>query len=54
MGFRSRKNETETLADTLSGLPPQPGDWTPEQLAEFTQQSNRAMREQNGLDPNAS
>jgi hypothetical protein len=54
MGFRSRKNETETLADTLNGLPPQPAEWTPEQLAQFTEQSNRAMREQNGLDPNAS
>lgn len=53
MGLRSRKNETDRLADTLNSLPPKPADWTPEQLDRFTAQSNRAMREQNGVDPNA-
>ncbi|MDX2700575.1 hypothetical protein [Streptomyces ipomoeae] len=58
MGLFSRKTETETdrLAHTLASLPPQPADWTPEQRAQFAEQSNRAMREQNGVtadpDPN--
>jgi hypothetical protein len=54
MGLFSRKNETDVLADTVASLPRQAADWTPEQLARFTQQSNRAMREQNGVDPDAS
>ncbi|MBD9703393.1 hypothetical protein IHE56_15145 [Streptomyces sp. ID01-12c] len=54
MGLFARKTETETLADTVAALPPQPADWTPEQRAQFTEQSNRAMREQNGMDPNVS
>jgi hypothetical protein len=54
MGFLGRKTETDRLADTLAGLPPQPADWTPEQRAQYTEQSNRAMRQQNGIDPDAS
>lgn len=56
MGLFSRnpQPETDRLAATVAGLPPQPADWTPQQLAEFAEQSNRAMREQNGVDPNAS
>lgn len=53
MGLLSRKNETDRLADTVAGLPPCPADWTAEQLAEFAGQSNRAMREQSGIDPDA-
>ncbi|WP_371579454.1 hypothetical protein [Streptomyces sp. NBC_01314] len=51
---RSTQTETDRLATTVAGLPPQPADWTPEQLAQFAEQSNRAMREQNGVDPSAS
>ena len=54
MGLLGRKNETTRLADTLAKLPSQTADWTPEQLAQFTEQSNRAMREQNGVNPDAS
>ncbi|WP_405960591.1 hypothetical protein OG235_24670 [Streptomyces sp. NBC_00024] len=56
MGLFSRKAETETdrLATTVASLPPQAADWTPQQLAQFTEQSNRAMREQNGIAPDAS
>jgi hypothetical protein len=53
MGLFTRKTETDLLADTVASLPPQPANWTPEQYAQFTQQSNRAMREQNGVDPDA-
>lgn len=53
MGLFSRKTETDRLAATVASLPPQAADWTPQQLAQFTQQSNRAMREQNGVDPDA-
>ncbi|MEI5522520.1 hypothetical protein WB388_18115 [Streptomyces brasiliscabiei] len=49
---RSTQTETDRLATTLAGLPPRPADWTPEQLAEYAEQSNRAMREQNSTDPN--
>ncbi|MFM9595738.1 hypothetical protein ACKI1J_24240 [Streptomyces scabiei] len=48
---RSTQTETDRLATTLAGLPPRPADWTPEQLAEYAEQSNRAMREQNSTDP---
>lgn len=51
MGLFNRQNETDRLATTVASLPPQPADWTPEQLAQFTEQSNRAMREQNGIHP---
>lgn len=53
MGLFGRKTETETdrLANTVASLPPQAADWTPQQLAGFAEQSNRAMREQNGVDP---
>lgn len=53
MGRCTRQNETEQLAKTVADLPPKPADWTPEQLAQFAEQSNRAMREQAGVDPNA-
>ncbi|MDX3294632.1 hypothetical protein PV569_13040 [Streptomyces scabiei] len=48
---RNPQPETDRLATTVAGLPPQPADWTPQQLAQFAEQSNRAMREQNGIDP---
>ncbi|WP_405925432.1 hypothetical protein [Streptomyces sp. NBC_00035] len=54
MGIFSRNDETAKLADTVADLPKEVATWTPEQLTTFTNQSNRAMREQNGIDPNAS
>ena len=54
MRLFNRKTETETdrLANTVASLPARAADWTPEQLAQFAEQSNRAMREQNGVNPN--
>ncbi|WP_329336120.1 hypothetical protein OG252_13180 [Streptomyces sp. NBC_01352] len=53
MGRFNGKSETEQLADTVASLPGQVADWTPEQRQQFTTQSDRAMREQNGVDPDA-
>lgn len=53
MGLFSSKSETKTetskLADTVASLPKQAASWTPEQHQRFTTQSDRAMREQNGV-----
>lgn len=49
MGLFSSKDETAKLADTVASLPRRAADWTPEQREQFTTQSDRAMREQNGV-----
>ncbi|HZF92063.1 hypothetical protein [Streptomyces sp.] len=49
MALFNRKSETEQLRDTVAGLPKNPAAWTPEQRRRFTIQSDRAMREQNGV-----
>jgi hypothetical protein len=41
------RTETEKLADVRADLPREVAEWTPEQRAAFTAQSDRAMREQN-------
>ncbi|MDX3455060.1 hypothetical protein PV396_24485 [Streptomyces sp. ME02-8801-2C] len=46
--------ETQALQTTVSQLPKNPTTWTPEQRQQFTTQSDRAMREQNGVNPNHS
>ncbi|MGW2708678.1 hypothetical protein ACWC4J_06750 [Streptomyces sp. NPDC001356] len=48
-----RKNgpETRALRQTVNKLPRNVADWTPEQRAAVEQQSDRAMREQNGVRP---
>ena len=43
------KTETSKLAATVASLPKQAASWTPEQHQQFTTQSDRAMREQNGV-----
>jgi hypothetical protein len=48
MGLFKGKDETAKLADTVAKLPRQVATWTPEQRARFADQSDRAMREQNG------
>ncbi|MCX4703884.1 hypothetical protein [Streptomyces sp. NBC_01373] len=53
MGRFNGKSETDLLADTVASLPAEVAAWTPEQRQQFTTQSDRAMREQNGVDPNA-
>jgi len=49
MGFFSSKSESDRLSDTVDSLPQEVGTWTPKQRAAFTTQSDRAMREQNGV-----
>jgi hypothetical protein len=49
MGLFNRNSETDKLAETVAGLPQQVATWTPEQRQQFTTQSDRAMREQNGI-----
>ncbi|MEU8555948.1 hypothetical protein AB0C80_18430 [Streptomyces anthocyanicus] len=46
MGFLSRQSETAKLDQVVDSLPAQVADWTPEQRAQYTAQSDRAMREQ--------
>ncbi|WP_228916854.1 hypothetical protein [Streptomyces sp. DH20] len=43
-----RKSETAKLGETVKALPKRVADWTPEQRRQFTEQSDRAMHEQNG------
>lgn len=50
MGLFNNKSETDKLAATVAGLPSEVASWSPDQRAQFTQQSDRAMREQNGVD----
>ncbi|MBQ0827695.1 hypothetical protein [Streptomyces tagetis] len=47
MGLFGRKTETDKLNAVVDRLPRRAADWTPEQRAAFTAQSDRAMREQN-------
>ena len=49
MDFRIRKSETAKLRETVSELPQQVADWTPQQREQFAAQSDRAMREQAGI-----
>jgi len=54
MPFFSRSTtETAKLTETVDSLPARVADWTPEQRQQHATQSDRAMREQNGIDPNA-
>jgi hypothetical protein len=53
MGLFSGKSETSKLDDTLDDLPDKVADWTPAQRDTFTAQSDRAMREQNGVNPDS-
>ncbi|MFJ3794960.1 hypothetical protein ACIPSJ_01590 [Streptomyces sp. NPDC090088] len=43
--------ETKALQDLVDQLPEQVSTWTPQQRADYTDQSDRAMREQNGSGP---
>ncbi|MFF9269097.1 hypothetical protein [Streptomyces rochei] len=49
MGLLSRKSETAKLEETVDALPAQIADWTPAQRAQYSAQSDRAMREQHGI-----
>jgi hypothetical protein len=49
MGFFNSKSESDKLSDAVDNLPQEVSTWTPEQRAAFTTQSDRAMREQNGV-----
>lgn len=42
--------ETNALRSLVEELPDQVADWSPEQRAEFSAQSDRSMREQNSTD----
>ena len=53
MGLFSSKSETAKLDDTVSDLPDKVADWTPEQRGTFAAQSDRVMREQNGVNPDS-
>ncbi|WP_416975646.1 hypothetical protein [Streptomyces sp. 4F14] len=46
--------ETQKLTEVVASLPPRVADWTPEQRQQHAEQSDRAMREQAGVDPGAS
>ncbi|MFC7906454.1 hypothetical protein [Streptomyces nigra] len=49
MSLRKPKSETAKLRETVASLPPRVADWTPEQRRQFTTQSDRATREENGV-----
>ncbi len=49
MGRFNRKSETAKLRHTLKKLPSQVADWTPEQRRQYTEQADRATREQAGI-----
>jgi hypothetical protein len=52
MGLFKGKANDETakqLAEARDSLPRQVAAWTPEQRAQFADQSDRLMREQNGV-----
>lgn len=53
MGFFSGKSETAKLDDTVNDLPDKVADWTPAQRDTFAVQSDRAMREQNDVNPDS-
>ncbi|MDT6983738.1 hypothetical protein ACFSUJ_12190 [Streptomyces lusitanus] len=44
-----RNSETAKLRRTLKTLPSQVADWTPEQRRQYTEQADRATREQAGI-----
>lgn len=48
---RSTPEQTK-LTQVVKELPKQVADWTPEQRKQYTTQSDRAMRERAGVDPN--
>ncbi|WP_330339390.1 hypothetical protein [Streptomyces sp. NBC_00557] len=48
------KSETAKLQETVDRLPKRAADWTPAQRQQYTDQSDRAMREQAGVQPDAS
>ncbi|MFI5685883.1 hypothetical protein [Streptomyces sp. NPDC051636] len=54
MRRRRGTSETDKLQETVSRLPKRVADWTPEERQQYTTQSDRAMRERAGVDPNAS
>jgi hypothetical protein len=49
MGLINRRSETAKLRKTVESLPRQVADWTPQQREQFAAQSDRAMREQAGI-----
>lgn len=49
MGLFSSSSETEKLGEVVESLPGEVASWTPEQRAQFTEQSDAACREQAGL-----
>ncbi|WP_405911347.1 hypothetical protein OG529_04305 [Streptomyces longwoodensis] len=49
MAFGRKNPETRALRETVAKLPGKVSEWTPEQRAAFAKQSDRAMREQNGV-----
>lgn len=49
MGLFNKESETAKLRETVASLPQQVADWTPEQRVQFAAQSDRAMREQAGV-----
>ena len=53
MGLFSGKSETAKLDDTVHDLPDKVADWTPAQRGAFAAQSDRVMREQNGVNPDS-
>jgi hypothetical protein len=54
MRLRRASSETAELRRTVESLPKRVADWTPEQRAQFTTQSDRAMRECAGVSPDES
>jgi len=48
LGF-GHQDETSKLRDTVDELPARVDQWTDAQHATFTTQSDRAMRQQNGV-----
>ena len=49
MALNTNGPETKALRQLRSDLPKQVADWTPEQRQDFTDQSDRSMREQNSV-----
>jgi hypothetical protein len=49
MGVFSSQSESDKLTATVDSLPQEVSTWTPEQRDAFADQSDRAMRQQNGV-----
>lgn len=49
MALNTNGPQSEALRTLRSELPKRVADWTADQRKEFTDQSDRSMREQNGL-----